>query len=448
MSRRPGQPLLGKWSRRAILLAAFVSVGTLIGSLLYGSKLTPLAPTQSDSYGYGPVGHHAFAETMKRLGFHVVQSRGDRFEGPRAPMLFIEPMAKARVEGKEQRLDDALIGRSDEGRPSIVVLPKWSLFGGAAEPFISTREDDAEEVLDAALPRDVVSDKPRTHRLGADADTHQDLYGVLGTFTVDVPRLQVITNVPNLATVLLESAHGAVVVVAPDGTVVVSEPDLLHNFNLHRADHAALWWTLLSDYQADTLVIDEVFHGHGKRHRLGEAFGEFPAVLIVVHLLLLLLLLVMLGSRRFGPPLPGFRYGHGPREAIGVAAHVLADGQPVPALVEEYVAQVLVDLHERLGLAAKGTLEDRALAIDEVASHRSQPPEALELLKRSRGLGSSRAQRAEGWRVARAVHAFRARMLGQVPNDEGAPAPENDGPKNDERAGDAPRTDPGEERAA
>ncbi len=434
MSQPKHRPLVGKWGRRAILTLAFLSVGSVVGTLLYGSKLVPLTPTQSDSFGYGPVGHHAFTETMRRLGMHVVQSRGDRFEGPASPMLFIEPGATARVEGKERRLSDAIEARSEAALPTIVVLPKWNLFAGAAEPFVSATYMPVKETLDAVFSREGYSGGAAA-KLIADADgqSERELYGVLGTFQVQVPKLQVFTTVPPLATVLLESPYGAVVVAAADGTVVVSDPDLIHNYNFHRADHAALWWTLLADYESDTIVIDEVFHGHGKTHSLGRALGEFPSVLLVVHLLLLLLLLVILGSKRFGPALPPFAHGHGPREAIEVAAHVLADGQPIKPLVEEYVAQVLFDLHERLGLPQKGTLEARAAAIDEVAEHRRHAPEAMKLLHAARALGPKANN--EGWRIARAAHTYRQRLLGRLGKKGAAKAPKS-------------TEEPGEERAA
>lgn len=433
MSRATHRPLVGKWGRRAILTLAFLSVGSVVGTLLYGSKLVPLTPTESDSFGYGPVGHHAFTETMERLGLHVVQSRSDRFEGPTSPMLFIEPQHLARVEGKERRLPDAILARSEAGLPTIVVLPKWNLFAGAAQPFVSPATAPVKQVLeDTFAPEEAITTTASVRLIDQqDGQELRELYGVLGSFQVQVPKLQVITNVPPLATVLLESPHGAVVVAAPDGTVVVSDPDLIHNYNLHRADHAALWWTLLADYESDTIVIDEVFHGHGKTHSLGRALGEFPSVLLVVHLLLLLLLLLILGSKRFGPALPPFAHGHGPREAIEVAAHVLADGQPIKPLAEEYVAQVLFDLHERLGLPQKGTLEARAAAIDEVAEHRRHAPEAMKLLHAARALGPK--ANSEGWRIARAAHTFRQRLLGRLAKGA-ASAPKSTDPRREERA--------------
>ena len=432
MKRPKRGPLVGKWGRRAILTLAFLSVGSTVATMLYGSRLVPLTPTQSDSFGYGPIGHHAFSETMKRLGLHVVQSRGDRFEGPASPMLFIEPETRARVEGKERTLADALEARAQAARPTIVVLPKWDLFAGASEPFVSPAIGPVKETLAAVFGRDGNVPTARvTLAESTDALELTELYGMLGTYRVQVPDLQVLTTLPPRATVLLESPHGAVVLAAADGTVVVSDPDLIHNYNFHRADHAALWWTLLTDYESDTIVIDEVFHGHGKTHSLSRALGEFPAVLLVAHLLLLLLLLAILGSKRFGPALPPFAHGHGPREAIEVAAHVLADGQPTGLLVEEYVEQVLLDLHERLGLPPKGTLEARAAAIDEVAAHRRQAPEATQLLEAARAIGPK--SHAESWRIAHAAHGYRQRLLGRHGESDGARrAPRN--PTKEERA--------------
>jgi len=90
-----------------------------------------------------------------------------------------------------------------------------------------------------------------------------------------------------------------------------------------------------------------------------------------------------------------------------------------------------LDLHERLGLPPKGTLEARAAAIDEVAAHRRQAPEATQLLEAARAIGPK--SHAESWRIAHAAHGYRQRLLGRHGESDGARrAPRN--PTKEERA--------------
>ena len=48
---------------------------------------------------------------VEALGYHVLQSRGDRFESVQSPLLFLEPKPEARVEGRRRELKTALADR-------------------------------------------------------------------------------------------------------------------------------------------------------------------------------------------------------------------------------------------------------------------------------------------------------------------------------------------------
>ncbi|HJL30756.1 MAG TPA: hypothetical protein RMI62_16880, partial [Polyangiaceae bacterium LLY-WYZ-15_(1-7)] len=60
--------------RRFVLVLLFLSAGAVVATLLYGARLVTPSPGEADSYGGGPLGHRAFAETMEALGWHVMQS--------------------------------------------------------------------------------------------------------------------------------------------------------------------------------------------------------------------------------------------------------------------------------------------------------------------------------------------------------------------------------------
>lgn len=426
--------ILSPRARRVVLFVALASGVGLVMTLLWGARFSSPEAGETDSYGGGPLGHRAFAETLEALGYHVLQSRGDRFDGPSAPMLFLEPEVEARVEGRRRLLVDALEAREAAGLESIVVLPKWRFELGlhATEPpvVLTHRTFDVWRALTKQMGP---AEPPEAEATGADEDEEappdgsahlasglhvgdddhgrHTLVGVLGSFEVEVPRLQTIQSPPPGADVLLDAATGAVVLRDARGTLIVSDPDLLHNFNLHRGDHALLWETLLRDLGADTIVIDEVFHGHGKVLSLGDALGRFPAILLVAQALFVIFLLLLVGSRRFGPPEEEAALGAGPREAIAVAASVLADGQPLGRLTYNYVVEVLQDIHRHLGLPDVSTLDARAARIDALARQRRVPEAAQRLLAEAAALAPRAKVGAEAWTLARAAHTFRLRML-------------------------------------
>lgn len=428
--------IFSPWMRRAVLALVVVSAAGGVGSLLYGARFVSPTPIDTDSYGAGPLGHRVFAEVLEELGRHVLQNRGDRYDTIDTPLLVLEPRAEARVDGTLHRLEHVLAARQAQGQPTLVVLPKWELQLGLSmvEPVVEPVGDERfMDVFDAALPDHHGDGRPRVHHV-ASGMTDTMLVGLLGEFRAEVPELQTIQRLPVGCDVLLDGPTGAVIVEFPRGTYVVSDPDLLHSYNLHRGDHAAMWLALLERIGGDTVVIDETFHGHGHALKLGEALGQFPAILVVAHLAVLLFLIIMLGSRRFGRPEDDPSLGHGPREAIAVAASVLADGQPLGTLAYNYVVEVIQDLHRRLGLPEASTLELRAQHVDMTARRREIAPEAARLLAAAHALPRTkrvtRKTQADAWRLARAAFAFRSKLLepASKKSSAGAPAPASPSP--------------------
>ena len=102
------QVALSARRRRIVTFIAIASVIATVVGLLYRSELVAVTPTQTDSYGGGPLGHRLFAETLIELDRFVAQNRGRRFDGTPNPMLFIEPKRVGRATGFEVELSDAL----------------------------------------------------------------------------------------------------------------------------------------------------------------------------------------------------------------------------------------------------------------------------------------------------------------------------------------------------
>jgi hypothetical protein len=195
-----------------------------------------------------------------------------------------------------------------------------------------------------------------------------------------------------------------------DGVLVVSDPDLVHNWNLQRADHARVALDVVREAgEGDAVAIDEVFHGHGERRSLGAALGEVPTVYVTAHALGVLLLVVWIGSRRFGRAQDLAKLGHGPAESIAVSAFVLSEGRPIETLAARYVHEQLADLAERLGLAPGRSPAEQAAHIDRVAARRGvEKPSAASLLARAGALGRSPA---EALALCQAAHDLRGRLF-------------------------------------
>jgi len=397
--------------RRVLLTLLTLSAGAGLAAILYGARMVEPQAGPSDSYGAGPIGHRVLAETLERMHVPVFQNRGDDYARATAALLFLEPGRDARVEGRLRWLADAISERGDLERPSIVVLPKWRFGGGSSADGSVVEVDDERmtEVIESCFRMQGASLTLR--RRDAERPTSSHLLGPLGEFAVDVPRLTSLAEIPAGATTLLQSEEGAVVIEAEDGTLVLTDPDLVHSFNFHRADHAALFMALLERLHADSVVIDESFHGHGRVLSLSEALGKFPAILIVAQMLLLLVLLFAFGSRRFGPPEDARHHRFGPAEAIAVTASVLAQGQSLSQLSERYVQAVLDDVHQKLGLPEARDVTARADAIDAIAAVRHVHGQARSLLARAATLSAGRLGHAEAWRVAREAYELRRELI-------------------------------------
>ncbi len=389
--------IVGPRARAAIWLIAGVSVIATVIATLFGQKVERPIPTARDSYGASPLGSRAFVETLEALGMHVLRERRGELGG-QAPLVLLEPDATfAVVDGQRRELADTIASRAEHGLATILVLPKWSFEYGTASP-----DEGADDVLSVALPGAALAHSTAI----TDALSTVRPTGSLGSYELSLPWPQSITGAG--AEVLLASDAGALVVRRADALLVVSHPDLVHNWNVQRADNARAMLDVIRGAGAgDTVTIDEVFHGHGERRSLATALGQAPTVFLTAQALVVLLLIVWIGSRRFGPPRELAPLAHGPSESIAVSAFVLAEGRPEATLAEAYVREVIAELAERLGLAPGQPPRAQAAHIDRIAARRGEEARATALLDRAAVPGHASAPLA----LAREAHQLRQRML-------------------------------------
>jgi len=411
MSR--SQEIFSPRMRRLVGIAIALSCLATVIVILFGQKLSKPRALPRDSYTYGELGHRAFVDFLDALGIHTMRGRRSSIRDHRAPVFFIEPDAPSiHFDGAELTLEEALRERIEWGRASVIVLPKWEWEPNPLMRMASADASASAEILELVLPgAELLRTEPE------DEIRAREMVGPMGIYFSSVPGLQRVRAAD--AEILLGYEGTGIVLRRWDGVIVVSDPDLLHSWSLHHADHAALWADLLSEVlDTDTVVIDEVFHGHARKLSLGQAVGELPAGFFSAHVVLLLLLLVLLGSRRFGAPLPPLRIERGPAEPIEVAAFVLAEGKPLAELGQAYVNGVIEDLADRLDLSAVG-LHGKAQAIDTLAKRRGIRPRAAELLAEAARLDADSKRRGgEIIEVARIAHRLRTQLLGSRPREK------------------------------
>ena len=390
-----------------IAIGAVSSFLAMAVSLVAGSRLVEPRATGSDSYSRGPLGHEITLKLLNRLGYRV--ARQQQAYHYTDTTLFIAPdNVSASTEFGSLSLEDVLDERSAYELASIVVLPKWD-----HDRMGTVREVDHRvgQVADAVANRLVVWSREGDRTTEPVVRKEE---GALGEYSLALPWRQSIV-VPEGFESLLGPDESSLVAISDDHTrVIVSDPDIFHNFNIHRADNAALvdailGWTI----RGDAAAIDEVFHGHASVRSLGEALGRFPAVLLVVQGVLLCLLTFVFGFVRYGVPRAAVvEWEHGPLEPVHVSANVLALGQSPNVVAAEYARRAVHDCADLLGLEGLD-LYARATRLDRAMAERGLEPSAQETLREAARLADiSDAQ--QGLRLANMAYALRRSLRQHV----------------------------------
>lgn len=401
--------------KRVLVVFALLGLVATVVALLDSERAEAPRTLGTDTYGEGALGHRAFADVLKELDVHVLVDRRGVHPTADAPVFFIEPLPSAETDGMDAILIDAIADRRRAGLDSVVVLPKWHPASPEQHnPVIRIDENEAQHVLSSALPEsDLVLrredvDVPETARIRewtvpSSSGKRRVALAERQTLRVHDDRVEVLLGTRRAALIVrtrLDSASGWVYVIA--------DPDLLHNFNLHRGDHAQIFLDLLEALGTDAVVIDETFHGHAFELTIPGALGSVPAVLVVVHAFGLLLLFLWASARPFGPEPRPTALPPGNRALLRASARALAaTNRGAAHVIGPYVTLVLSEAADQLGVAPNQPIGMRARALDELARRRGLQGGALELLTEVQTLPRSK-HRLLG--IARRAHRLRQRL--------------------------------------
>jgi hypothetical protein len=396
-----------------------------VASMMWTQRYRAPHTMDADSYAEGPIGHRALVEIFEARGGHCLVDRRGVYTHATAPVFFIEPSPLVARDGRPLDLQTVLWQRSDRGLDSVVVLPKWDLEHDT-EPQLAMRipKSRAQRIVDHALPGAAVTlrredvDIPRTAAL-----REWTVPSVYGPRRVALQERQTLRVDDREIEVLLGTDRAALIVrtrpyPGRGSVTVVSDSDLFHNYNVHRADHAQIAGDLLESLDSDALVIDEVMHGHGFRLTLAGIMGRFPAIMLAAHALLICVLLVWAGLRKFGVSTPSWRWPASVQmhlvEPVAAALVGASAASRVHALVSAYVALVLNDAADRLSVTATPVLSNRAAALDEIAERRGIEGGAASLWVSLAKNTSTRVL----LRIARDAHRLRARLIEETRNHD------------------------------
>jgi hypothetical protein len=329
--------LEGGFSRRAVAWLLGLTLGGLaLAALLavFGRDLAGGRPSPgTNTFSHSALGHRGLAELLRSLSLGVVSRRNsiEGAPGPLRPLVLAEPLTDGAA--AQARLRDRLLEAAGRGAPLVVVLPKWE---GAPDPghpgWIAAAALRPPAEIQRVL-RALELAGLGTVRVDRQGRGRQECAARFGgeyaVFRVDLRPAQVLVPSAGLDPVVVCGGSLLVArVTAAPFVFLVSDPDLLNNQGLGRADHAVLIHSLLTvGLRARGVIFDETVHGLNRRAGLlAEAF-RFPLVFAVLQTAILAGLIVWAGLGRFGKPLPA-RGGPGDGTAVLIdnTAQLLAMG--------------------------------------------------------------------------------------------------------------------------
>lgn len=290
------EPVTLVGAKKARLLTTVVVLSLLASLLLLlrGPGEIDVRGPNADGYSRSALGHIGMLRWLRANDHTVVQLRTDRQLGECGLLVVAEPEEPVRA-------DEARIDRwYDAEVPLLLVLPKRRGFADVDQPgWIDHADLEALERPRRVLTgfRQFLGDEPTVLR----ADT-------TGKWTVPlrwpVPELvgpiQLLKRTDHL-TPIVHCPEG-VLFGSIDGHFVLADPDLLANHGLVRGRNAELLLQIVDECAREgVIVVDETLHGHLFQPSFWQALGEFPLVLVLLHLLLMALLVVWMAHGRFGP---------------------------------------------------------------------------------------------------------------------------------------------------
>jgi len=341
-------------AKKARLLTTLVvlSLGASLLLLLRGPGEVAGRRAAADGYSRSALGHVGMLQWLRANGHSVTQLRTDRNLGECGLLIVAEPNTGL---GEDR---DRIERWHEQRPPLLLVLPKRDGSDDPTNPGWNDETDlstegEAEDVLRAFRP--FLGYTPVVQRF-------ERVSGWRTPAGWPVPDLvspaQLLKRRPELEAIV-ECSEGVLFGRMGDGHVL-ADPDLLQNHGLGRGDNAVLLLRIVDELtKKGGLIVDETLHGHLFTPSFWQAMGEFPLVLVTIHLVLLALFVVWVARGRFGPLLaepPAIGAGKG--FLIDNVVALLRGRQHVPNATRRYLRQQVARAAAQLG-AGRGLGHER-----------------------------------------------------------------------------------------
>lgn len=421
----------------AALAAGSLAAAGFLGA--FGDALYDPPSFGPDGFSRSAVGHRAFAELVRALGFHVLSSRHDTAGKARAGAVvaLIEPRI-----GPDDELGKERAGRiGDVANALLVVLPKRAAIPDPVRPrFIAAAELEPVELAQRALDALGIDGKViRQER------SQSGWRGELPLPTLEAPQLVTSKRMHPLVAnddgILVgeidaweddgeedEEVEGAVSAEPAPAqsrpprrwhTIVVADPDLLATHGLGKGENAILMVRLLERLGADErhIVLDETLHGLEQQPSLALELVRFPLVLSTVSALLVGVLLAWGAVVRFGrprPPEPGL--GPGRVALVESSAGLLRHGGHFAHAAAAYLRAAKERVAAKHQLPGEGG--DQGAWLGRLAEARGKAGALRAIEERVQRLAARRVRgEEEAVRTAQAIHRWREEMTDGADRD-------------------------------
>lgn len=361
----------------------------------------------ADSFSASALGHKAFANTLKRTGWNVLQSQNRTLEKltPSSALFVLEPGVDP------ERLPD--LAKMLQADTVLLVLPKRN---GFPSPFkrrwigLATRtgEERIETILNHVPGPDFTGTNGEIVLESKSTAWHGQ--GFAAKPNLAEPQVinwgRLTPLVYNGEGVLLGKVEGV-----PNDIYVLSDPDILQNHGLDEPGNAAFAFELVKLVAGgdETIVFDETSHGHILSPNFLKSAFSPPFLYPVTLFLLAVAALVLSAAARFAAPEEeAAAFSKSKLPLIRNISDLLKFGGHFGTVTERYYRDILKDVAEKL--YAPAGLHDMALIewVDEIAERRNVKTKYYDIRHRAfvgitrEGLNASRqtklAHDAYQWR--------------------------------------------------
>jgi len=404
-----------KKSAGALVGVAMVSLlaAALLG--IFGGVLSEPASFGADVYSRSAIGHRAFAELLKALGFPLVISRNRTAEKMKWDGVLI--VAEPRLEhesGTHRGFFDAMTRFSSR---LLVVLPKRA---GAPDPA-HPRWVGATELLPVSEPQQVV-DALEIEGKVIRSTRSSPWRGVLPTPSLSDPQLLEDSDLEPL----LATEDGVLVGASTsNGTylIVLADPDLIASHGLGTGNNSLIAVRMLERLGAGgsaeiPVVLDETLHGYSVEPSIFRELFRFPLSLATFQALVAAALLSWAALVRFGRPVRApAALGPGKAFLVENTADLLLYGRHLNHAVSAYLRAAKETVAHRLRLPGDraDTLE-RWVARMAAARGKGHALAALNLLAEEQP-NEGRGSEQSAVRAAQAIYQFREEITDGADRD-------------------------------